>query len=314
MEQRKLIKHGLSSLTVALPLKWLKERGLEKGNSVYIEEEGNKLILSTKKSIKHEKITVDITGLDRTSALLYIQSLFRFGYNEIEIKFKKPTTTHYRTKKKVRYSAVIHYIVTRCIGAEIIEQEDNKIVIKYITKEAEEDFRVVLRRIFHLLKDTSLSLNEGIKSHDLDKLATIEEKHDNINNFTSYCLRLLNKYGYPDVKKTCFYYHIIASIDKVVDVLKYTARDIIDQDTKFHKDTIKILEDIHKSIEMYIHLFYNFSIQTVDELSENRDNVKFMINTIAKKIPSQELLNLTRMVQALEIILDITDARMGLEY
>ena len=314
MEQRKLIQHGPSSLTVSLPSKWLKHRHLKKGDTMYVQEEGNKLILSTSKTIKHDKISVDVSGLDRTSAILYIQSLYRFGYNEIEVTFKKPTTTHYRTKKKVRYSSEIHYIVTRCIGAEVVEQTDNKIVIKYITREAEEDFRVILRRIFHLLKDTSLSLVEGIEHHDMDKVATIEEKHDNINNFTSYCLRLLNKYGYPDVKKTCFYYHIIASIDKIVDIMKYTAREVVSQNTKFHQDSIAVLNDIHTSIGLYIELFYKFSPKTVSTLSQNRDHVKFTIQDKTKTIPPTEIIHLTRMVQALEIILDLTDARMGLEY
>ena len=314
MEQRKLIQHGLSSLTLSLPSKWLKERNLKKGQSLYVEEEGNKLILTSREPKKIEKISVDITGLDRTSALLYIQSLYRFGYNEIEVNFKKPTTIHYRTKKRVRYSAVIHYIVTRCIGAEIVEQQDNRILIRYITKEAEEDFRLVLRRIFHLINETSSSLLDGIKENNHTKLETIEEKHDMINNFTSYCLRLLNKYGYPDVKKTCFYYHVIASLDKVVDFIKYTARDAVKVNKKFHKESIKILEEIHLSIDLFIKLFYKFDIKTIDELGRNRDSVKFLLEEKKSKIPSHDLINITQQVQILEIILDLTDARMGLEY
>ena len=31
-----------------------------------------------------EKISIDVSKLDRTSIVLYIQSLYRFGYNEIE--------------------------------------------------------------------------------------------------------------------------------------------------------------------------------------------------------------------------------------
>ena len=100
--QRKLIKHGLSSLTVALPMKWLKDHDLKKGESINIAQEGNNLVLSTEEALKIEKVSIDVTKLDRTSLLLYLQSLYRFGYNEIEIKFKNPTTTHYRTKKETR--------------------------------------------------------------------------------------------------------------------------------------------------------------------------------------------------------------------
>ncbi|PIN79923.1 hypothetical protein COV16_01690 [Candidatus Woesearchaeota archaeon CG10_big_fil_rev_8_21_14_0_10_34_8] len=314
MDQRKLIQHGPSSLTLALPRKWLTERGLKKGNSLYVEPEGNRLIVSTEESINIGKISVNVTGLDRTSILLYVQSLYRFGYNEIEIIFDKPTTIHYRTGKKVAVSSIIHYIVSRCIGAEIVQQIKNKITIKYITKEKEEDFKIILRRIFLLLKDASATLIDGIKEHDLTLIETIEDKHDNINNFVSYALRLLNKYGYPDVKKTCLYFHIIASIDKIVDVLKYAARDISQYKKRFNKETIAVFKHIQKSIDLYYTLFYKFDLATVDQLSNNRNFVKFEINKHIKKIPNEELVYLNNQKQILEILLDLTDFRMGLEY
>ena len=238
MEQRKLIQHGLSSLTVALPLKWLKERDLNKGDCVFIDIEGNKLILSTKESLSIDKISVNITKLDRTSLLLYIQSLYRFGYNEIEVTFDNPITKHYRKGEEVSISATIHKIVNRCIGAEVIEQSESRMLIKYIGKEEGEDFKAILRRAFLLINETAESLVEGIRKKDMNLLGTIEEKHDNINKFVTYCLRLLNKYGYPDVKQTCFYYHIIASMDKIVDILKYTAREVMKYNKKFSQETI----------------------------------------------------------------------------
>ncbi len=200
MDQRKLIQHGKSSLTLALPIKWLKQRGLGKGDTLYVGVEGSKLIVSTKEPMKIEKISVDVTKLDRTSTLLYIQSLYRFGYNEIEIIFNSPTTIHYRKNKQVSFSSVIHLIVNRLVGAEIIEESKTRILIKSITKETGEDFKVILRRAFLLLKEASASLLEGIKNNDMNLISTIEDKHDNINKFVTYSLRLLNMYGYPDVK------------------------------------------------------------------------------------------------------------------
>ena len=47
MEQRKLIQHGKSSLTMALPMSWLKQRGLGKGDSINVDAQGNQLIIST---------------------------------------------------------------------------------------------------------------------------------------------------------------------------------------------------------------------------------------------------------------------------
>lgn len=314
MEHRKLIQHGLSSLTMALPSNWIKNYGLVKGDNVFIKSEGSKLIISTHQAKEIERISIDVTNLDRTSILLYVQSLYRFGYNEIEIIFQKPFTTHYRTGKKISISSVINLIVTRMIGAEIIEQSKDKILIKYITKESEEDFKIILRRVFRLLNETSANLIEGLKTNDEFLIESVEEGHDNINKFVSYSLRLLNKYGYPDVKKTSFYCHIIASIDKIVDILKYSARDIVYYKIEFNKESIRIFEEIHESIVLYYDLFYNFNLKTVDKLSQRRDSIKDLIKRDIKKISHEELLQITAMKQILEILLDLTDFRMGLEY
>jgi phosphate uptake regulator len=313
MESRKLIQHGLSSLTLSLPNKWIREYNLKKGDSVFVKEEGKNIVISTDKKIDHGKIDIEVTNLDRTSLLLYIQSLYRYGYDEININFKNQIIIHHRSKKEVTVSSVLHKIVNRLIGAEIINQTENFIQIKYITKETEEDFQILLRRIFLLMKETSLSLIEGIDKKNFSLLETIEEKHDIVNKFINYCLRLINKYGYSDVKKTYYYFHIIASIDKILDILKYIARDIIKKKESFSKNAIEIQKKIHKSIELYYDLFYQFSFLNVNKLSENRDSVKFSLVEKSEKLSRFEIIQLTSSKQILEIILDLTDFKMGLE-
>jgi phosphate uptake regulator len=315
MEQRKLIQHGLSSMTVALPIKWLKERGLKKGDPVYIEVEGGKLVVSTKEPLKMERVSVDVSRLDRTSMLLYVQSLYRFGYNEIEVKFDRPATIHYRLDKKVSISSVMHYIVNRLVGAEIVEQEKDRILIRYITRETGEgeDFKMVLRRVFILMRETAENLLSGAEKGDMNAVAETEDRHDNVTKFVSYALRLLNKYGHPDVKKTCFYYHIIASIDKIMDILKYNARDLLKYKKALGGDTVAVWRRINDSIRMYEKFFYDFSMENIEELSKNRDHTKNLLRDKMEGVPSEELLYLTSMRQVLEIILDLTDFRMGLE-
>jgi phosphate uptake regulator len=172
----------------------------------------------------------------------------------------------------------------------------------------------VLRRAFRLVNEAAESLLLGIRNQDMGLVESIEEYHDNINKFVNYCLRLLNKYGYPDVKKTSMYFHVIASLDKVVDVLKYNARAVLSYKKQFHKDTLLAWEGVNKSIKTFYDLFYNFDMASVDALSQNRDAVKNMVDKSAEKIPVRELILLTNMKQILELLLDLTEFRMGLEY
>jgi len=314
MDKRKLIQHGAASLTVSLPSKWLKERGLQKGDIINIENEHNRLVISTEKTTQLKKISEDISKLDRTSLLLYIQCLYRIGYSQIELKFNSPKLVHHRTGKEVSIIETINFIVGRCIGFEMIEQNNNNVMIKYITKEGFEDFKVILRRIFLLILDVSKFLIDTTSNSDYDSMKLIEQKHDTINKFINYCLRTLNKFGYENVTKTRLYYHVIASLDKVVDVIKYTGRDIQKNKKKVSKNTLEIWNDIHNSIGHYYELFYNFSFDKVNHIGEERDRIKSNIKKNKDNMSSDELMYTTSMKEILELILDLVEFRSGLEY
>ena len=313
MEQRQLIQHGLSSLTVSLPRKWLAERKLKKGDSVLVKEEGNSLILTTQKTVERGKISINVTGLDYGSLKHYLQGLYRFGYDEIEILFEKPTVIRYKTNKTHTISSMIHEKVNQFIGMEILEQSAKRILLKTIIKEADEDFTNILRRVFLLLKDTSETLVTGIKTGDTLTLETVVEKHDMANKFINYALRLLNKYGYPDVKKTCIYYHIIAQLDRIVHAIKIVALCSPPAKKTFHKESIHLFEEVHACLLIYYDFFYNFDRNKAEAFNKKRYAIRHATWKL-KNIPSEEQHAVILYSQILELFIDIIDARMGLEY
>lgn len=313
MEQRHLIQNGLSSLTVALPRKWLDARQLKKGDPIFIREEGNTLLVTSEKSVKGNKVSINITSLDYTSLVHYIQGLYRFGYDEIELHFDTPKTTRYRTNEEFSIGAVIHHKANQFIGMEVLEQSKNRILLKTIIKETEEDFNTILRRIFLVLNDASETLLNGVRENDLLLLESVLQKHDMVNKFVNYALRLLNKQGYPDTRKTCFYYHIIAQLDKVADFMKQAAKDILLHKKEFHKETISLFDDAHSCLLLYYQLFYKFDLKTVDVFSKKRYGIREKTRAL-KNVSYQELHSIVLYTQLLEILMDLVDARMGLEY
>lgn len=312
MEQRQLIQHGLSSLTVSLPRKWLDERKLKKGDSVIIKEEGNSLILTTEKTIERGKISINITGLDYGSIKHYLQGLYRFGYDEIEVLFDKPTTIRYKTGEVHAISSFLHEKVNQFIGMEILEQSPNRILLKTIIKEADEDFTNILRRVFLIIKDTSQTLINGIKTGDALTIKTVQEKHEMANKFDNYALRLLNKYGYPDVKKTSIYYHIIAQLDRIVHAIKLVAL-YTPQKKVFSKEAIRIFEQVHSCLEIYYDFFYNFDLKKVETFNRKRYEIRKETWKL-KNISLEEHHSVILYAEILELLIDIVDARMGLEY
>jgi len=312
--KRKVIQIADSTQLVSLPRKWAISQGIKKGDEVDVQEEGNRITVSAEKTPEIKKIEVDVSSLDRTSILYCIQSLYRLGYDEVKLKFDNDLTSHLRTNKEIRVISVINYTVNRLIGFEIIQQGEKSCTVKSLQECTIKEFEQVLRRIFMLLIEMHKDLIEALKTNNKSLIESMEEKHDNITKFVSYCLRTLNKVGYPDHNKVPVLYHIVSNTDKVVDIIKYASRDLLKHKSKLKNQSISILEMIQKSFELYYQLFYKFDIKTIKELSQNRDNTIKQLRKVSSKLSENELLFLSDMRSSLEIILDLTEARWGLVY
>jgi hypothetical protein len=171
-----------------------------------------------------------------------------------------------------------------------------------------------LRRLFLLLLDVNKDLFEGAKNDNKALIETIDEKHNSVMKFVSYCLRILNKKGYVEHRKVAIIYHIIANLDKVVDVIKYSARYLIDNNIKLKKESKFFLEPIHSSVNSYYDFFYKFDMKRVQAMYGNRDKIIKMIAKNIKKIPQQDMVYICNLSSMLEVITDIAESRISLEY
>lgn len=312
--KRKVIQIAGSTHLISLPKAWTEKYGVKKGDELNIEENANKLLISTENDMPLGEIEINITGLDKPSIMHVIRGLYRRGYDTIKIRFDNPLTINHRTKETPSVLSVIHEEVHRLATIEIIQQKENFCIIKEISQTSTKDFDALVRRMFILLSDASKDLANALQTNDQIMLQTIEEKHNSIAKFANYCLRLLNKKGYTDTRKTQIIYNIIGNIDEIADVLKYTAWRAIGYKKKLTAESQEIIKNIDKSIQTYYDLFYNFEISKINQLSENREKIKSKIAIMTKSAPQQDILILVTMAYALEIILHITGARLSLEY
>ncbi len=313
--KRRVIQVANSTQLISLPKKWADRYSVRKGDELEIQEQGNKIIVSTEKGVTLEGVEIDVTGLDRSSIWYYIRSAYRMGYDEIRVTFNDPTALHFRTNERKIVISVIHQEVNRLVGMEIVQQKDNFCLIKDLHQSPATEFDNVLRRLFLLSSDATRDLTDAIEKNDELLLQTLEEKHDTITKFASYCLRLLNKRGYSETRKIPYLYHIIAGLDKITYMLKSSARFYLEFRPRIEKEDIALLHTIRKSIIMYVDFFYKFDKAAVVELYRNREMV---INGMKKlslknKSASERILLVSDLEHILEVLVDLTEARMGLQ-
>lgn len=303
--RRKVIQLAGKTLVVSLPRKWVVKYGVEKGAELELELKNSNILISTEGTIKLDKRTLDV-GKTNERVLRWALSAFnKSGADEIEI-------INY-TPKSLRI--VQELIKDLFLGFAIMEQTPKRCVLRNVSKELETEFDATLRRAFLVTlsmgKSTLEYIREG-KLADMKDLLALE--HTN-NQLTNFCQRILNKRGYKHYRKTCFMYVIAWNLEKVCDDYKYICNYLSspeNADTKISKEVVRLFEMGDKFLMSYCNLFYDFKIEKLVELSEEKKNLVKEARTLLRTKRGKEIIIINILLNMIVKIKDFSASILAL--
>lgn len=155
MQIRKLVKSGAASHTISLPKSWISKNKLNKGDLLYINEEKNKIVISSdKKDLKQETekevvIQVDdqeINTLRRQTISAYMNNyhLFTFIGDQLNSKLEE-----------------IRKILHNFLALEVVEQTATKLVAKDFLNLKEFSLPNTVRRMDMLTRSIITDAKKG---------------------------------------------------------------------------------------------------------------------------------------------------------
>lgn len=163
MDFRKIIAFGKSSFVVSLPKFWLETHSLNKGDIVYLEEDGDDLRVMpgerqlTEIAESHIRIDADKKSFDllqREICAAYVS-----GYNQIVVTGKKIS----------EFSSMISDIGQNLIALEVVEHGADRIVLKDFTtvqgSKITDSFRkldLTIRSIFSDIKNVEFTSYDDV--------------------------------------------------------------------------------------------------------------------------------------------------------
>ncbi len=291
--KRKVIRQGQNTLTVSLPSGWAKKNGIKQGLEVDVSEQGRHLVLSSDNPGR-PRVAIDISGITKPIVIWrYLLSAYRAGYDEILVTGIEPSNKELYTPftfntlayiKPGEFSTMspietISACVNRLIGVEIIEHKEGTCLIKDLNETSYKEFDSALRRIFLLLKREAESIIHGLEGRK-EELKSIHIIDTNIDRFEDFCLRVLNKKGYHDFKKTPTIYNTIFLLEMVGDEFKKIATHIIGMKGRHSANIKKLFRAQYEQLERFYSTFYSFSKGRVKEIyEENERYQKLMSDT-----------------------------------
>lgn len=247
--KRKIIQIAGSTKLVSIPSEWAKKFDFKKGDTVNVEEQNNRIIITSDKARKVSKAEVDARDLEERTLRWKLASLHRSGYGEITILYKESKTL----------KIVEDLVKNLMLGFVVSEQTDKKIVLKCMASEVEGEFDNALRRSFLVTQGLGESVIDYLRLNKKDNLISLEKSN---NQLTNFCERLLN-FGIYDYPKTTFLYTIIWNLEKIADEFKYILQL---ENVKSSGEILSLFEDVNKLFRDYHSVFYNFNIRRFNDL------------------------------------------------
>ncbi|MBS3174943.1 hypothetical protein J4440_03630 [Candidatus Woesearchaeota archaeon] len=293
--KRKIVKLGPATLVISLPNKWVRKFNIVAGNELEVVEEEKGLIIKTESNFKTEKEFLDFTKINKLLKRI-LASKYTKGTDEIEIKIDS-----------LEKSRIIQKRVDEMIGMEVIEQSKDRLLIKDIQGTNIENFDNILRRVLYLINSLSEESLKSIskKETDLEYLQDIEK---NINKFTDYCFRILNKKGYANYKNTSAMYCIIYLLEDLADEYKNLISYINENKIKLNNELILIyskIDDYYKNLQK---LFLKFDLEDAVNLADYRDKIIIFTSKQLKNTKSaNEAIIIKNFERIIKIIIDIMD-------
>jgi phosphate uptake regulator len=285
-------------LTVSLPSDWLKKHHVTKGDEVHVSVESDGIRITPAQRSSQMSAVIDISGLDRTMIMYVIRSLYRRGFDKIEVSFNQPRVVYTRKNKVVAVADIINTEVARLIGFEIVEKNETRIVISDFSKSPDSDFDPIVRRIFLLIKGSLEQLITLPKDKSDQLQLNIKQTHDEVTKFISFAMRSLNKNTPLSYDKSTYYYHMLGILDRFMDNIKYGSHS-----TDFSKNTQKNLDLIKEAFENYYLCFYTFDLKRFSSINDMRYQIEALV------ISSLDM----RILTMIEMIIDLLESRSGLQ-
>ncbi|HIH37951.1 hypothetical protein J4460_08380 [Candidatus Woesearchaeota archaeon] len=243
--RRKVVRHGVSTLTISLPARWAKQHRIKPGKELEVTARGG--ILEVAASPSDDPISLDVDIKDHLKVgVRYINAAYRKGVDELTLHYGQSSYLH----------RIERCLAEEVLGFEIVRQGENWCTMKVIPGEEDGSFETLLRRVWILLLSMGDDTLKGMKekSNNFDRgIVAIDNR---ISKFTNYCIRVLARRGSVEHRNIPAFYRLLRGLEELADPYKYLAERYCHNLPKLNPKFFSIMENINKDVRRFYGTFY----------------------------------------------------------
>ncbi|RJQ15614.1 phosphate uptake regulator PhoU [Candidatus Woesearchaeota archaeon] len=295
--KRKVIQLAGKTHVLSLPYKWVRKYNIKKGEELDMLEDGQKIIISTSSLQQLKKKDIDAKKLKIILARL-IGAVYKAGFDEIEVRYENAE----------QYSSIKKCLDRTCIGMEIVEHGNNRVLIKNISLPQADQFDNVLRRLFlSLLAMADDGLDAATKKNE-DALQELILRDDAINKYSDFCRRILNTKGTDSTMRAAPLYYIVEQLERIGDTYRDIALLLQEEFVVFSKPVNAWYQSVNTYLRSFYLLYYSFDLEKVERLGEQYLALEKSFDKVLKQATKKESIFVFYLKKILEDVWDMNGA------
>lgn len=213
----------------------------------------------------------------------YLINAYQLGYDKINILYNNSHQCNYVQQK-----------LPELLGYEILERTNEGCIVQNIATKIDIDFKSAVKKTFLITNNMIDNIYEAYKKFNKIDLANVPYKDVDINKYTSFCLRAINKEIYTGYTSSQIHtiYHIIITVENIADYYKKLSKLLI----KFRedKDILNVILKIKDFFGQNHEFFYKPNKEKMLKSIQMNLNIRRMIkNSFKETKDSKKLLILT---------------------
>lgn len=286
--QRKLIQLSESTHVVSLPVKWLRENKLSKGDVIDVQQTSDGLLISPVSASKKTRKSIDIAPLEGRLNWMTLDAAYLEG-NDIIVISTRDDQSEFLTRM-VRYFP----------GMIIADQRKNEVTFENIGTD-QYDVEQIITRIYNMILSFISDGLDACEKKDWDFLARAKYRDYTINSYISLALRRLTLSRAPGAQYA--YVKILEMFaDKVAQLLQFVGGE-----KKIPKETF--LAELREQFLAIRALATNYSQDDLIVLEKRRSSTVEKTKTLGGLYGAyiSELFDLIFELEELLVVLNASD-------
>jgi len=228
--KRKLVRQGGNALTITLPSKWIREKGLTPKDEVEVEEYDGDLVVKAKAKEIIKRVSLELKSSNQKYIKAMFRNLYINGYDEINVRFESEDDLFSISRS-----------IEPLIGYEIDIQKEKSCVVRNVSPTESDEYESMFKKIFY----TAFMMKEIVDKALVGDSTKIDaEKMDQLNKnsskFSCFCRRVIFKTNLSKNEEGVTKYSII----NIIHMIARNYASIFNSKCSLKKESIKYKDEV----------------------------------------------------------------------